>query len=87
MSGVGEIEVPVPGAREPVITTATTNLLARTDEVSEAPMCANEDIPALALTNLVTPAPAPASESVFQSGMRSVKRLLFGPGDVSQART
>lgn len=75
-SGGRAIKVPVPMVREPAITSAmTTTSEARTEEVVPAP--ATNSMAAPALVKDVTPAPAPLSESVFKSGIRSVKRLLF----------
>jgi hypothetical protein len=48
---------------EPTITSAATRTTTSTS---------------LAPAKEVTPAPVPLNESVFQSGMRSVKKLLFG---------
>jgi hypothetical protein len=64
---------------EPTITSAATRTttstsLAPPKEVS--PFLVPADL--MASAKKVTPAPIPLSESVFQSGMRSVKRLLFG---------
>jgi hypothetical protein len=85
MSESRAVKVPVPIVREPAITSATTTTsLARTEEVVPAP--ATTATPALAKD--VTPAPAPLSESVFKSGIRSVRRLLFGGHiDAEEAET
>jgi hypothetical protein len=64
---------------EPTITSAATRTtkstsLAPAKEVS--PFLVPAEL--MACAKQVTPAPVPLNESVFQSGMRSVKRLLFG---------
>jgi hypothetical protein len=74
-----QMKVPVPMVREPAIPSAvTTTSLALTEEVVPAPATDLMAAPVHVLAKDVTPAPAPLSESVFKSGMRSVKRLFFG---------